>query len=80
MSQRKALIVVCAIDLFYNVSKEVPLWLSGLRIQHSVHEDEGQSLALLSELSIQCCCELWCKVIDTARIPRCCGCGVGWQL
>ena len=41
MSQRKALIVVCAIDLFYNVSKEVPLWLSGLRIQHSVHEDEG---------------------------------------
>ena len=26
-----------------------------------IHEDIVQSLALLSRLRIQCCCELWCR-------------------
>jgi len=32
----------------------------------SIHEDAVQSLASLSGLRIQCCCELWCRLAATA--------------
>ena len=37
---------------------EFPLWLSGLRTQHSISEDAVRSLALLSGLRIQHCYKL----------------------
>ena len=45
----------------------------------NIHEVMGL-LPGLCGLRIQCCCELWCQVADTARILRACGCGVGQQL
>ena len=38
--------------------RESPSWLSGTQLV-SVRV-QVQSLALLSGLGIQCCCELWC--------------------
>ena len=38
-----------------------------------------RSLALLSGLRIQHCCELWCRSQMT-QILHCCDRGVGWQL
>ena len=57
----------------------VPIVLSGLRTQLVSMRMQVRSLALLSGLRIQRCCELWC-VTDVAWIPSCCGCGYGWQL
>ena len=42
--------------------REFPLWLSGLKTQHSPCEDVGSILALLSRLRIWCCHELWCRL------------------
>ena len=65
---------------FYGVleqAKFISLWLSGLRMWHSIHEDVG----LISGFT------LWVKdrpltqaaawVAEEARIWHCCGCGVG---
>ena len=58
---------------FFNQG-EFPLWLSGLRTQHSVHEDAGRIPGLTQ----------WVKdpaLPETmAQIWPFCGCGVGWQL
>ena len=39
-----------------------PLWLSVIRMQHTVREDAGLILALLGGLRIWCCCNLWCAL------------------
>ena len=46
-------------SLKYNL--EFPLWLSGLRTQHRVHEDAGSIAAVLSELRIWHCRKLQCR-------------------
>ena len=40
---------------------EFPLWLSGLRTWVVSMRKQVRSLASLSVLRIQCCCELWCR-------------------
>jgi len=47
---------------FQNIKKK--LWSSRRVAQYltSVHEDEVRPLALLSELRIRHCCELWCML------------------
>ena len=54
------------------VAQQKKIWLASMRMR-------VPSLAWLSGLRIQLCCELW-YVTDKARIPSCCGCGVGRQL
>ena len=54
-------------------------WLTNPNLTR-IHEDVGWIPTLLSGLRIWCCHELWCNVTDAAQIPRCCGCGAGWQL
>ena len=60
-------------DIYY---RGVPFmaWQKRIRLDLRV-----QSLALLSGLSIQCCCELWCRSQTRVRSGCCCGCGVGQQ-
>ena len=46
-----------------NNSSEFLLWPSELGMNPtSIHEDEVQSPAPLSKLSIQRCCDLWCRM------------------
>ena len=40
----------------------IPVWLSGLKTQHSVHEDAGSIPASLSGLRVQSCHDLWHKL------------------
>ena len=43
-----------------------------------IHEDEVQSLALLSGLRIQCCSELWCGSQMQLGSGIAVGCGISW--
>ena len=45
----------------------------------SIHEDAVQSLALLSGLRIQCCCELRFRSQMWLELASC-GCGIGQRL
>ena len=53
----------------------VPLWLRGLRTQLVSMRMQIRSLALLSALRLQCCCELQCRSQIWLRSVHCCGCG-----
>ena len=57
-----------------------PIVAQRKRIRLGTMRFQVWSLALLSGLRIQHCCELWCGSADAAWIWRCCGSGVGWQL
>ena len=41
--------------------QEFLLWLSELKNLTSIHENAGSTLAPLSGLRVQSCCELWCR-------------------
>ena len=61
-------------------TQEFLLWLSGLRTQHSVHEDLGSIPGLfqwVKDLRLPQAAEY---IADVAWIQYCCGCGVGWLL
>ena len=63
-----------------NLCYWVPLWLNGLRVRHSVREDVGLIPALIQWVKDLALPQAAAEVPDVARIWRCCGCGVGWQL
>ena len=62
-----------------NTHMEFPLWLTGLRSQHSVHEDAGSVCGLTRWVKALALPQTAAQITDAAWIPRCCGCGVGWQ-
>ena len=45
-----------------------------------IHEDPGSIPGLPQRMKDLGCHELWSRLQTTARIPHCCGCGVGRQL
>ena len=58
---------------------EFLLWLSGLRIRHSVHE-VGSTPGLAQWVKGLVLPQASAQVTDVAQIQHCCGCGVGRQL
>ena len=52
---------------------------SGVTNPTSIHEDGG-SIPGLAQCQGSGIAMSYVKVASTARIPHCCGCGVGWQL
>ena len=68
---------------YYNTkkpSREFSLWLRGLGTRHSVHEDEGSIPGLTQWVKDLMMPQAVAKVVDTAWIWWCHGCGVGQQL
>ena len=59
---------------------EFPLWLSELRTQHSVREDEGWIPGLTQWVKDSALLQAGKSVVDAARTQGFCGCGVGQQL
>lgn len=65
---------------FKKLSSEFPKWLSGLRTQHTLHDDTGSIPGLhqwVKDLALQ---QTVAWVADEAQIWCGCGHGVGWQL
>ena len=62
------------------LSREFPLWFSGLWTQLVYMKMQVQFLAPLSGLRTQCCHELWYRSQTQLGILRCCGYGLGLQL
>ena len=60
--------------------QEFPLWLSGLRTQHSVCEDMNSIPGLAQWVKDLVLPQAVVQVSNTAWIWCCCGCGMGWQL
>ena len=58
----------------------VPVMVQWLMNPTRNHEVVGLIPALAQWVKDRCCCELWCRLQMAARIPHCCGSGVGWPL
>ena len=56
------------------------MWLSGLKTQHSIHEDAGLIPGLTQWVEDLTLLQAVAQVADSAQIWCCCGRGVGWQL
>ena len=61
-------------------TQEFLLWLSGLRTQHSVHEDLCSIPGLFQWVKDLRLPQSAAYIADVAWIQYCCGCGVGWLL
>ena len=64
----------------YKSKWEFPLWLSGLRTQHSVCEDADLIPGLAQWVKDQVLLQAVAEVADMAWIWLCCGSSVGLQL
>ena len=60
-----------------NTNVEFPLWLSGLRTQHSLHENAGLIPGLTQWVKNPALPQAVAWVTDVAWIWWCCGCGTG---
>ena len=54
--------------------------LSGLRTQHSVHEDVGLIPGLTQYVKDLVLPQVVAQVSDVAQVPHCSGCGIGLKL
>ena len=57
----------------------VPVVAQQYRAQLVSMRMQVRFLVLLSGSRSRCCCELWCRFVDVARICHGCDCGVGQQ-
>ena len=69
--------LICGIQ---NMTQGVPFVPQWVMNQNSIHEDTGSIPGLTKWVKDLALSWAVVQVTDAARIPRCCGCGVGQQL